>query len=127
MTANTTETTTVASRLESIRTTTGNVADAFNAGGRAYFNGLNEMSRSLFGFGRQFANEAVEHAKATVRAKSVREIAQLQTAYAQHRVKTFAAQTKEFTDLAQVKAEEVIAPLAQLANGEATPAKRKAA
>jgi len=83
---------------------------ALTAGSRAYVNGILELGRTLGGFGREVAMETGRHVRATVEARSLREVAELQAAWAQHRVETATAQAKEFADVAHAKAIGVIAP-----------------
>ena len=44
----------------------------------------------------------------------MRSVAELQATFAQRRIEMSATHTKEFADLARVKSEEVIAPIAML-------------
>ncbi len=87
---------------------------ALAAGGRAYVNGVHELGRTLGGFGGEIAAEAGRHVRATVEARSLREVAELQAAWVQHRVETSTAHAKEFADLAHAKTMDVIAPFAAL-------------
>jgi hypothetical protein len=91
-----------------------NVSDALVAGGRAYVNGVRELGRTLGGFGREIGAEAGRHVQATFEARNLREAAELQAGWAQHRIETSTAHAKEFTDLAWAKTEQVIAPFAAL-------------
>ena len=84
------------------------------AGGRAYVSGVIELGRTLGGFGREIVGEANRHIRATIEAQSLREVAELQAAWAQHRVETSTAHAKEFIDLAYAKTMDVIAPFAVL-------------
>jgi hypothetical protein len=116
MTMTTTETATpgVRARIEDARQVAGGVGGALGAGGKAYVAGVLELGRILGGFGREILTEAGEHVRATVRAKNLREVAELQAAFAQHRIEMSATHTKEFVDLARASAEEAIAPIAGL-------------
>ena len=87
---------------------------ALTAGSRAYVNGVLELGRTLGGFGREIVAEAGRHVRATIEARSLREVAELQAAWVQHRVETSTAQAKEFADLAHDKAMDVIAPFTAL-------------
>jgi len=87
---------------------------ALTAGSRAYVNGVLELGRTLGGLAREIAAEAGRHVRATIEARSLREVAELQAAWVQHRVETSAAQAKEFADLAQAKTMDVVAPFAAL-------------
>jgi hypothetical protein len=87
---------------------------ALTAGSRAYVNGVLELGRTLGGFGREVAAEAGRHVRSTIEARSLREVAELQAAWVQHRVETSTAHSKEFADLAHAKAMDVIAPFAAL-------------
>ncbi|MBV8615666.1 MAG: phasin family protein [Acetobacteraceae bacterium] len=87
---------------------------ALTAGSRAYVDGVLELGQALGGFGREIVAEAGRHVRATVEARSLREIAEMQAAWVQHRVETSTAHAKEFADLAQAKTMEVIAPFAAL-------------
>ena len=95
-----------------------NVSDALVAGGRAYVNGVRELGRTLGGFGREIGAEAGRHIQTTFEARNLREAAELQAGWAQHRVETSTAQAKEFVDLAWAKTEEVLAPFAALLKQE---------
>jgi hypothetical protein len=101
-------------RIDDARNVAGNVGGAVTAGSRAYVTGLMDLGRTLGGFGREILNDAGEHVRATFRAKNLREAAELQAAYAQHRIEMSATHSKEFVDLARVKSEAVIAPFADL-------------
>ena len=87
---------------------------ALAAGSRAYVNGVLELGRTLGGFGREIVAEAGRHVRATIEARSLREVAELQAAWAQHRVETSTAHAKEFADLAQAKTMDVVTPFAAL-------------
>jgi len=50
----------------------------------------------------------------TLKARSLREVAELQAAWVQHRAETSTAHVKEFADLAHTKTMDVIAPFAAL-------------
>ena len=104
----------VRARIADARETAGDVGSALIAGGKAYAGGIMELGRALGGFGREIVTEAGDHVRATMKAKCLREVAELQAAYAQHRIEMSATHTKEFVDLARVKAEEAIAPIADL-------------
>ena len=90
------------------------IGAAFGTGSRAYVAGALELARTLGGFGREIATETGEHVRATFRAKNLREVAELQAAYAQRRIEMSATHTKEYADLARANAEAVIAPVAGL-------------
>jgi hypothetical protein len=90
------------------------IGGALQAGGKAYVAGLLDLGRALGGIGRETLTEAGEHLRATVRAKDLREFAELQAAYAQHRLEMSATHAKEFVDLARCRSEEVVAPFAGL-------------
>jgi phasin family protein len=90
------------------------IGGALAAGGRAYVAGLLELGRAMGGFGREIAGETGEHVRATVRARNLRELAELQAAFAQRRVEMSATYAKELVDLARARSEEVIAPIAGL-------------
>ena len=101
-------------RLEGARQVAGEVGGALSTGSKAYVAGVLELGRTLGGFGREILTEAGEHVRATVRARNLGEVAELQAAFAQHRIEMSATHTKEFVDLARSKAEEAIAPIAGL-------------
>jgi hypothetical protein len=101
-------------RLDGVNEIAAALPGALTAGGRAYVDGVLELGRTLGGLGREIAAEAGQHVRATIEARSLREAAELQAAWAQHRVETSAAHTKEFADLAHTKTMDVIAPFAAL-------------
>jgi hypothetical protein len=107
-------------RVNDARAVAGDVGGALNTGSRAYVAGVLELGRTLGGFGREVLTEAGEHVRATIRAKDLRELAELQAAFAQHRIELSATHAKEFVDLARVRSEEVIAPFADLLKREKT-------
>ena len=104
----------VRARIETAREVATNVGGALGEGGKAYVAGILELGRALGGFGREILTEAGEHVRATMQAKCLSEVVRLQAAYAQHRLEMSATHAKEFVDLARVKSEEVIAPIADL-------------
>ena len=104
----------VRARIAGARQVAGDVGGAFGAGGKAYVAGVLDLSRALWGFGREILAESGEHVRATVRAKDLHELAELQAAYAQRRIEMSATYTKEFADLARDRSEAVIAPVADL-------------
>jgi hypothetical protein len=101
-------------RLDGTKEIAANVSDALRAGSGAYVTGILELNRILGGFGREIAVEAGRHVRATIAARSLREVAELQAAWVQHRIETSTAQTKELADLAHTKTMDVIAPFAAL-------------
>src|SRR5271155_5182690 len=115
MTATQTEGTTApatspGARLGGAREIVTELSGALTAGSRAYVNGVLELGRALGGFGREIAAEGGRHLPATIEARSLREVAELQAAWVQHRVETSTAHAKEFADLAHTKTMDVIAP-----------------
>jgi hypothetical protein len=112
--------TTARAHLERTRAIATDIGGAFQEGGKAYVAGLAELGRALGGFGRETLIEAGEHLRATVRAKNLRELAELQAAYAQHRLEMSATHAKEFVDLARCRSEEVVAPIAGLLRRDRT-------
>ena len=107
-------TVTAAGRIGAAKEIATQVSGALATGGKAYVGGIIELGRTLGGFGREILTETGEHVRATVQAKSLRDVAELQAAWAQHRVEMSATHAKEFADLARAKTEEVIAPIAAL-------------
>jgi hypothetical protein len=104
----------VRARFQEARQATAGVGEALGTGSKAYVAGALEIGRTLGGFGREILTEAGEHLRASVRAKNLRELAELQAAFAQHRVELSATHAKELVDLARCRTEEVIAPIAGL-------------
>jgi hypothetical protein len=104
----------VATRLTGAKEIASGVPAAVTAGGRAYVTGILELSRALGGFGRELTLEAGRHVRSTFEARNLRELGELQAAWAQNRFETSTAQTKEFVDLAHAKTMGVITPFAAL-------------
>jgi hypothetical protein len=90
------------------------LSGALTVGGRAYVSGVFALGQTLGGFGREIVTEAGRHVSATIEARSVREVAELQAAWVQHRVETSTAHTKEFVDLAHARTMDVVAPFTAL-------------
>jgi hypothetical protein len=101
-------------RLEGARRIATGLGGALGDGGKAYVAGVLELGRTLGGFSREILTESGQHVRATARAKNLRELAELQAAFAQRRIEMSATYTKEFADLACAKSEAVIAPFASL-------------
>jgi hypothetical protein len=104
----------VRTRFQDARQAAASVSEALGTGSKAYVAGTLEVGRMLGGFGREILTGAGEHVRATVRVKNLREFAELQAAYAQHRVELSATHAKELVDLARCRSEEVIAPFTDL-------------
>jgi hypothetical protein len=101
-------------RIGDVKEIASEVSSALTASGKAYVGGMVEFCRTLRGFGREVVTEAGQHVRATLQAKSLREVGELQATFAQHRIEMSATYTKELADLACAKSEEVIAPFAAL-------------
>lgn len=90
------------------------VTGALSAGTNAYLGGLVEIGKTLGGFAREIVTETGDHLRASVQAKNLRDVGELQAAFVQHRVEVAATHVKEVAELARAKSEEVIAPIAAL-------------
>ena len=106
--------TSLGARLDDAREITTGLPNALIVASRAYVNGVLELGRTLGGFGREIAADAGRQIRATTDARCLREVAELQAAWVQHRVETSTAHAKEFADLAHAKTVDVIAPFAAL-------------
>ena len=106
--------TSLGARLSGAKELATGLSGALAAGSRAYVNGVFELGRTLGGFGREIAAEAGRHVRATIEARSLREVAELQAGWVQHRVETSTAHAKEFADLTHTKTMDVVAPFAAL-------------
>jgi hypothetical protein len=106
--------TSLGARLGGAKEIATELSGALTAGGRAYVTGVFELGQTLGGFGREIAAEAGRHVGATFEARSLREVAELQAAWVQHRVETSTAHAKEFADLAHARTMDVVAPFAAL-------------
>jgi hypothetical protein len=104
----------VPARFQEARQAAAGIGEALGTGSKAYVAGTLEIGRMLGGFGREILTESGEHLRASVRAKNLRELVELQAAFAQHRVEMTATHAKELVDLARCRTEEVIAPIAGL-------------
>lgn len=110
------ETETVATRVQSVRSAATGIGSAVMAGGRAYITGVGEIGRTIFGFGKELLDDTVQHGKTSLQAKSVRDMAEMQVSYIQHRIETGAAHAQEIVELARAKSENVIEPMVALIN-----------
>ena len=81
-------TTSLGTRLDGAKQIATELPGALTVGSRAYVNGVLELGRTLVGFGREIATEAGRHVRATIEARSLREVAELQAGWVQHRVET---------------------------------------
>ncbi len=87
---------------------------ALAAASHNYMSGVLALSRTVGDFGREIATEASRHLDATVKARSLREVTELQAAWMQRRLETSTAHAKEFADLANAKTMDVVAPFTAL-------------
>ena len=90
------------------------IGKALGDGARAHVAGCLDLGRTLGSFGREMLIETGEHLRATVRSRNLRELAELQAAFAQHRIEMSATYAKEFADVARAGSEQAIAPIAGL-------------
>ncbi|MFV0382636.1 phasin family protein [Paracoccus sp. (in: a-proteobacteria)] len=105
---------TVTERINDVREVATGLGGALTESGKAYVSGVMALGKTLGMFGREALTEAGGHLRATMQAKCLREVAELQAAYAQQRVEMSATHAKELVDQARVKSEEMIAPLTAL-------------
>ncbi len=97
----------------------GRIGGALGEGAKAYVAGSLELGRAVGGFGREILGETGEHVRATVRAKTLHEVAELQAAFAQHRIEMTATYAKELADLARSGSEQAVAPIVGLLKDKA--------
>lgn len=79
--------------------------------GRKTVEGVVEVDKTLFGFAKDAVNAYIAHGKASLNAKNVNELLDIQAAYAHASIETGVANTREVIDLARAKAEEAYAPV----------------
>lgn len=93
---------------------TNQLSNAVTTGSKAYVDGIVALGRAFGDYRREILDEATRHVRATVSAKSLREVGELQAAWVQQRVETSTAHTKEIADLARTQTKAVIAPFTAL-------------
>ena len=113
-TPKTTATEKVTAKVQDAREVVGDLSKALTASSKAYVSGILELSKTFGGFGREIMTESKDHVVALTKAKSLREVAERQAAFVQHRVEMSATHTKELGDLARIKTEDVITPVTDL-------------
>lgn len=86
-------------------------ASAVGTSAKAYVSGVTAISKAVFGIGKEVATETVEHGKASMQAKSVRTLAEMQAGYVQHRIESSTVHVKEVADVATQSFKDVYAPL----------------
>jgi len=101
-------------RMDEVRGVADGVGGALSTGAKAYVSGLADLGQALGGFGREMLTEYGDHVRASLQAKCLRELVEIQAAYAQHRVEMVTTHSKEFVDLARARTEDVITPFADL-------------
>lgn len=106
--------TSLGARFDGVKQIATELPGALTVGSRAYINGVLVLGRTLVGFGREIVAETSQHVRATIEAKSLRETAELQAVWLQHRVETSTSHAKEFADLAHARTMDVIAPFTAL-------------
>lgn len=104
----------IADRFERVKEGTSQLSGALTAGGKAYLDGVFALGRAFGDYRRDFVAEAGNHVKASFGAKSLREVTELQAAFAQQRIESSTAHTKEIADLTSGKGKEVLAPFTAL-------------
>lgn len=77
----------------------------------AYFTGISAISKSVFGVGKEIAEETVEHGKSSMQANCVRSLAEMQAGYVQHRIESATVHAKEVSDVASESFKNVYTPL----------------
>lgn len=105
---------TVKENVNGAREVATDVTKALSESGKAYVSGLMELGRAFGNIGREVLTETRDYAQAVVKSKSLREVAERQAAFVQHRVEMSATHTKELVDLTREKTEEVINPVTDL-------------
>lgn len=105
---------TVSNSFDTVRSTGSDAAGATVEFGKAYYAGVSILGQTVWGFGQEFYGEVTDHARKTMGAKSVREVAELQASYVQGRIETSASHGKEFIDIAREQAELTMKPIISL-------------
>ncbi len=100
--------------VSNLRQTSADIGNALREGGTAYFNGLTEIARAVGGFGREMLNETGNHLRASMSAKNVQELGELQAEWVQNRIEMSATYSKEIVDLTRVRFEDAVTPITDL-------------
>lgn len=87
------------------------VVSAVTESSKAYAGGLLEIGKTVGGFGREIVADAGRHGRASFQARNLRELGELQIAFAQQRGEVATAHAKELIDLTHAHTQRVYSPL----------------
>ena len=90
------------------------LVSALTESGRKTFEGVLAFDKALLGIVKESITAYVDHGKATLQARSINDVVDLQAAYAHSAIEATAANTRELLDLAKTKTEEAVAPLKEV-------------
>jgi len=99
------------SKLTETTETARSLFSAFSLSGKKAFSGVIEFDKALFGIAKDTVTGAFNHGKATMSAKCINDVVDLQAAYAHSYIEATAANSRELIDLARVKTTEAYAPV----------------
>lgn len=88
-----------------------NLFGAFTQSGKKAFAGVIEFDKALFGIAKNTVSGALNHGKATMSAKCINDVVDLQAAYAHSYIEDAAANSRELIDMARSKTQEAYAPV----------------
>ena len=88
-----------------------NLFSALTMTGRKTFEGVVAFDKALFDVLKSNVTSYIDHGKATMSAKSINDVVELQAAYAHSCIEATAANSRELLDLAKTKTEEAYAPV----------------
>ena len=84
---------------------------ALTLSGRKTLEGVLAFDKAVFGIVKNNVTSAIDHTKATMSAKSINDVVELQAAYAHSYIEATAANSRELLDLAKTRTEEAYAPV----------------
>ncbi len=86
---------------------------ALGESGRKTFDGVLAFDKALIDIVKTGVTSYIDHGKATMSAKCINDVVDLQAAYAHSAIEAGAANTRELLDLAKDRTEEAYAPVKQ--------------
>lgn len=105
-----TKTTRKAAAAQPVAATT-TVLSSLTDSGRKTLEGVIEIDKALLGYARESITGFVDHGKASLAAKDINSLIDLQASFLHTMIETGAANTREIVDLTKTKVEEAYAPV----------------
>ncbi|PIB26007.1 hypothetical protein BFP76_13600 [Amylibacter kogurei] len=105
-----------AETVQDVNNTFTDAKSAVSEAASAYVSGVTAITKSVFGIGKEIAQETVDHGKMSMKANCMRSLVEMQAGYVQHRVESSTVHFKTVADVTTESVKNVYAPIAELVN-----------